>query len=64
MKINNPLNKEFPFNVYSQSEYNYYVNRLDKMGYVRISFRNHTTKFPLRFTCINNNPNHLQYTIY
>lgn len=65
MKVNNPLELKFPFNVYSEKEYYFMVNRLDRLGYKRIQFNKKLTfKFPIRFICINNNPNFLQYMIY
>lgn len=62
MKVNNPLHKEFPFNVNSQIEYDFHTKRLEKLGYRKIFSQNPTLSFPIRF--IEFDGGHKQYTIY
>ena len=65
MKINNPLEIKFPFNVNNEKDYNFMINRLDKLGYTRLQFNKKLKfKYPVRFICINNHPNYPQYIIY
>lgn len=64
MKVNDPTKIKFPFNVNSENEFHSKVNKLNKLGYTKLSFEKVKMKFPIRFTCINNNPNNLTYMIY
>ncbi len=61
MKINNPLQKEFPFNVNSQIEYDFHTKRLKKQGFTELYF-GRLGKFPYCFSCINRSRK--QYVIY
>lgn len=65
MKISNPNNIDFPFNVNSQAELNKNIKMLKKMGYERIQFNKWkilANKFPLRFTCLSKDSK--KYLIY
>lgn len=62
MKVNNPLHKEFPFNVNSKSEFDFHTERLKKLGYIKIFPQNPSLSFPIRF--INFGGGNKQYTIY
>jgi len=44
MKVNNPIEIKFPFNVNSEYEYIFMVNRLEKLGYKK-TIKNLTEKW-------------------